>query len=150
MRALAIAKALLKKPARRRVSRTPALRARLQLEALETRLVPYNVSGNAWPHPELITLSFMPDGTNLGGATSNLFATLNAKWSPSVWQYQFLKAAQAWAQQTNINFALVNDSGADSGGGSYEQGDPTMGDIRFGGYVSSSSILASGVLPPPV
>src|SRR5438128_8699269 len=111
MSVLALWRKLYKKSGRGRVSNPPARRTCLQLEALETRLVPYNVSGNAWPHPELITLSFMPDGTNLGGATSNLFATLNAKWSPSVWQYQFLKAAQAWAQQTNINFALVNDSG---------------------------------------
>jgi hypothetical protein len=32
-------------------------RAQLQVEALESRPVPYSVSGNAWPHPELITLS---------------------------------------------------------------------------------------------
>ena len=41
------------KPASSGSSRPPAQRARLQLEALETRLVLYSVSGNAWPHPEL-------------------------------------------------------------------------------------------------
>src|SRR5207248_3499465 len=39
--------------------RSRGRRAPLQLEALETRLVLYSVSGNAWPHPELITLSFI-------------------------------------------------------------------------------------------
>jgi len=54
------------------------LRARLNLEALETRLVPYSVSGGAWPHPQLVTISFVPDGTDQGGIPSNLFAKFNA------------------------------------------------------------------------
>ena len=32
-------------------------------EDLESRLVLYAVSGNAWPSPELVTISFQPDGT---------------------------------------------------------------------------------------
>src|SRR5260370_33034839 len=75
-------------------------RAFPRIEELESRVVPYSVSGNAWPNAQLITLSFVPDGTNLGGATSNLFATFNAKWATSTWQNQILKAAQVWAQQT--------------------------------------------------
>ena len=55
---------------RERVSVTR--QARLQVEALEARAVP-TASGNLWPHPELVTVSFVPDGTNLGGVTSNLF-----------------------------------------------------------------------------
>ena len=57
-------------------------------------MVPYATSGNAWPSPQLITLSFEPDGTNLGGRTSNLFATFNAALgSASAWQGAILKAA---------------------------------------------------------
>jgi hypothetical protein len=74
----------------------------LAVEALESRVVLYSASGNAWPNPAAITISFMPDGTNLGGATSNLFSSFNSK--PRLagqWQAQVLKAAQAWAQQAN-------------------------------------------------
>jgi hypothetical protein len=127
-------------------------RAFPRIEELESRVVPYSVSGNAWPNPQLITLSFVPDGTNLGGVTSNLFATLNAHpgWTTSTWQNQILKGAQLWAQQTNINFSVISDSGADEGSGNYQQGDPTMGDIRIGGYNFGTSGLATANFPPPV
>jgi hypothetical protein len=133
-------------------SRALALHSRPHLEALESRIVPYSVTGNSWPHPQLITISFMPDGTQLTGSTqSNLFATLNARFgSASVWQNIILRAAQVWAQQTNINFAVVADNGTAEGGGSYQQGDPGMGDIRLGGYNFGTSTLAAANFPPPV
>jgi hypothetical protein len=123
------------------------------LEHLEERVVPYSVSGDAWAHPELITISFMPDGTPMSSQagsnlTSNLFSTFNAKFgSTAAWQNQILKAAQTWAQQTNINFAVVTDNGASSGAGSYQQGDPGFGDIRIGGYNFGSSTLARAFMP---
>ncbi|HEX5273407.1 MAG TPA: matrixin family metalloprotease [Gemmataceae bacterium] len=127
-------------------------RARPGLEPLESRAVPYAASGNLWPSPQLVTLSFVPDGTNLGGQYSNLFSTFNSAFgSASAWENAILKAAQTWAQQANINFTVVSDSGADSGSGSYQQGDPTFGDIRIGGFdFGNSSVLAMGFLPPPV
>jgi hypothetical protein len=112
--------------------------------------VPYTISGNAWPKPQLITISFEPDGTNLGGVSSNLFATFNAKSATKTWENQILKAAQVWAQQSNINFVVVSDSGAPMGSSTYEQGDPTMGDIRIGGYNFGSNSLAAAYQPPPV
>lgn len=129
--------------------RSTALRARLALEGLESRLVPYSVTGNAWSHPELVTISFVPDGTNLGGVSSNLFATFNAKWSTAAWQNQILRAAQVWGQRSNLNFTVVSDSGAPIGSGNFAQGDPTMGDIRVGGYNFGSATLATGYMPPP-
>jgi hypothetical protein len=72
-------------------SQTPSLRsnrsnscekAHLSLETLESRLVPYATTGNAWPQPNLVTISFEPDGTNLGGVSSNLFAAFNDKILP--------------------------------------------------------------------
>jgi hypothetical protein len=126
------------------------------VEQLESRLAPYAVSGNAWPNPQLVTLSFVPDGTIIGSNSSgyiysNLQATFNAKFgSAATWQSQFLKGAQAWAQQTNLNFALVSDNGSPIGSGSSEQGDPNMGDIRIGGYSFGNSYLAAANLPPPV
>jgi hypothetical protein len=109
----------------------------------------YSATSNAWPHPELITISFVPDGTNLGGVTSNLFATFNARFgSAAAWQNKILQAFQAWAQQTNLNFAVVSDDGTPSGGGSYQQGDQAYGDIRIGGYNLGSSSLGVAYFPP--
>jgi hypothetical protein len=134
--------------------RTPT-RGSLNLEQLETRLVPYSVSGNAWPSPQLITISFVPDGTVVSTSgtsyvTSNLFATFNAKFgSAAAWQNIILKAAQSWAQQTNINFAVVPDDGSSSGAGSYQQGDPAKGDIRISGFNFNNTNLATAYMPPP-
>jgi hypothetical protein len=121
-----------------------------RLEPLESRVVPYATTGNAWPHPELVTISFQPDGTNLGGVTSNLLSTFNARFgSASAWQNVILQAAQTWAQNAKVNFAVVSDSGAASGSGNYQQGDPTFGDVRIGG-AGLGTILAEASMPPPV
>lgn len=126
-------------------------RARPVLEDLESRVVLYSASGNLWPAAQLITISFVPDGTNLGGKASNLFSTFNSRFgSASTWENIILQAAQSWAQQTNINFAMVPDNGAAMGSGSYQQGDPGFGDIRIGGYNFNSTGLAQASLPPPV
>jgi predicted Zn-dependent protease len=139
------------KPSRKRSSRSA--RVRLGLETLESRLTPYAVSGNAWPNPQLITLSFMPDGTLVssgsnGAITSDLFATLNARFSTAAWENAILTAAQTWAQQANINFTVVNDNGTPSGQGPYQQGDPGMGDIRIGAYNLGASVLGGTYMPP--
>jgi len=126
------------------------------LEALESRLVPYVTSGNAWADPQLITLSFVPDGTVLaqgqhgGYITSNLQSTFNRKFNNNTagWENIILKAAQTWAAQANINIALVSDDGEPSGSGSYQQGNPNFGDIRIGGYGFSTSTLACTFYPP--
>jgi hypothetical protein len=134
-----------------RPSRPAKQKSRPQLEALESRVVLYTASGNAWPAPQLITLSFMPDGTNFGGNSSNLQSTLTAKFgSASAWQNLIINAAQLWAQQTNINFAVVPDNGAPEGSGSNQQGDPGFGDIRIGGYNFGTNSLAQAFMPPPV
>src|SRR5262249_46575915 len=98
-----------------------------------------------------------PDGTVLGATTSgnivsNLFARLNSHpgWTTQTWQRQILSAAQAYAQQTNLNFDVVDDNGTDTGSGSYLQGDPGFGDIRIGGYNFAGSALAQAYQPPPV
>ncbi len=140
-------------------ARSQAARTRsvpLRLEGLEIRLTP-SASTGAWVHPNLVTISFMPDGTLLGynglgqAVTSTLQSDFSALGSASTWQTPILKAAQIWAQQTNVNFAVVSDNGAAAGSGSYEQGDPGFGDIRIGGYKmgsGSSYELADAYLPP--
>lgn len=135
---------------------TPSVKTCVRVEHLECRVVPYAISGNAWAHPQLITMSFVPDGTLMTTANnvnvySNLFATFNAKWAQSTWQNEILQAAQLWAQQANVNFAVVSDNGTAAGGGKYQQGDPGMGDIRIGAYnFGNKSYLAGTYMPPPV
>jgi len=127
------------------------------LEELESRITPYSVSGNAWTHPELITLSFAPDNTvwaSLNGTLtgSNLFASFDSSFaSTDEWQHEILRAAQVWAEQANLNFTVVTDNGADIGSGSYQQGDPNHGDIRFGGYDfgAGNTTVAQAYAPPP-
>lgn len=130
--------------------RQPAKAAGLQVESLEQRLVLYATSGNAWGHPEVVTISFEYDGTNLGGVYSDMFTEFEANPNlAGVWQSEILRAAQVWAQATNLNFVVVSDSGVNIGGGSYVQGSPSIGDIRIGGYDFGTSTLAQAYSPPP-
>src|SRR5262249_5895901 len=103
-------------------------------------------------NPAVVTISFMLDGTNLGcGNTSNLISTFNNNpYLAGRWQNVILQAAQVWAQQTNINFVVVPDDGADSGAGNDQEGDPGHGDIRIGGYNFGSATLAWSFQPPSV
>lgn len=123
------------------------------IEGLEPRLVLYAASGNAWPSPQLVTISFQPDGTNLGGAYSDLNSVFNANQGLNgVWQSEILRAAQVWAQQTNLNFVVVSDNGDGIGSGAYQQGSNVIGDIRIGGFDfgAGNSSLAQAFDPPPI
>lgn len=123
----------------------------LDWQPLESRVTPYSASGNLWPQAQLIKVSFVPDGTNFNGYTSNLISSFNSKFgSATTWQNLIKKAAQYWAQQTNINFEFVADSGAAIGSGNYQQGDPSFGDIRIGGYNFGNTNLATAFLPPAI
>jgi hypothetical protein len=143
------------KASRTGARRRSALRTRPSLETLESRVVPaIAMSGNAWPSPQLITLSFMPDGTlisagSTGNVTSDLFATMNARVPTATWQDAIIAAAQTWAQQANLNFSVIPDNGTPAGQGNYQQGDPGMGDIRIGAYNLGSGYLAGTYMPPP-
>ena len=125
-------------------------KARPMLEMLESRVVLYTANGGLWPNPQLITISFMPDGTNLGGGIgSNLFASFNA--NPKLagqWQNEILKAAQVWRSRptsTSSSFPTTVRQRL----GKLEEGDPGFGDIRIGGYAFGSSTLARTYQPPP-
>jgi hypothetical protein len=144
------------KPSRSHVSpTTPSHRVRPQVESLEERIVPYTFTGNAWPSPQLVTISFVPDGTIIGVtgsgyAYSNLFQKFNARFgTPATWEKVILQAAQTWAAQTNLNFTVVGDNGTAIGQGAYQQGDPNMGDIRVGGFAFGNNWLGQSYYPPP-
>src|SRR5262249_40993163 len=117
----------------------------LHLESLEDRTTPVTF-GVPWADASRLTLSFAPDGTGLGGHSSNLFAALGAAMPQAVWQREVLRAFQTWAVNANINLAVVADAGqAPFGVPGAVQGDPRFGDIRVGAHAMSPDALAVSV-----
>jgi hypothetical protein len=112
----------------------------LCVEHLEERLTPAT-SGVTWPDGSHLTLSFVPDGTSVGSASSSLFATLNQTGSTAAWQQAILKAFQSWAAPANLNVGVVADGGQPLGTSGAVQGDSRFGDIRI-----AAAPLAAGTL----
>jgi hypothetical protein len=117
-------------------------------EDLEDRFLLYATTGDLWSIPIRITLSFMPDGTSLGGVPSNLQQTLNKQFATANWQAQILDAAASWEKAANLNVSVVADDGSPLGVSGNQQDDPRFGDIRIGGFAMSSNILAFAYVPP--
>jgi predicted Zn-dependent protease len=117
-------------------------RTRLVLESLEDRCTPSSL-GQPWPDPGQLTISFAPDGTQLAGAPSNLFKTLNGLAPTIQWQQIILKAFQTWAANTNINIGLVTDGGQPFGTDGAVQGDGRFGDIRIGMQALPANLVAT-------
>ena len=111
----------------------------LRVEQLEDRAVPA-LFGNAWPNADRLTLSFAPDGTDVGGAPSTLFGALGAM-PAAAWQGEILRAFQAWASQTNVNVGVVADSGAAFGSPAPLQGGTAFGDVRVSARPLSDNVL---------
>jgi hypothetical protein len=117
------------------------------VEGLETRIVPYVLSGYTWANPN-VSVSYMPDGTlDSSGSPSNLFAVYNAAYPQATWQREIARALQVWANVSNLNFHFVSDDGSPEGTAGLAQGDPRFGDIRIGGVNMGSGILGVGWNP---
>lgn len=110
----------------------------LNLERLEDRYAPATY-GNPWPVTAPLTISFAPDGTQVGNRQNELFRTLNAVAPTGEWQLAILRAFQTWATHANINFALVPDGGQPFGSRGPMQGDRRFGDIRLAAYPFSGN-----------
>ena len=121
------------------------------LEGLESRelMTATPLDGGQWTYGSRITYSFVPDGTSIGGVSSNLNSTLSTSVG-SGWQTAFSKAAALWEAVTNINIALVSDNGAALGASGNQQGDSNVGDIRISMIPQSGGVLAFTMLPPPI
>jgi hypothetical protein len=117
----------------------------LHLEPLENRLTPATF-GWPWLDPQHLTLSFVPDGSLVGTAASNLGQTLNdpTSGSSAAWQLEVLRAFQTWAVLGNVNIGLVPDGGQALGSAGLAEGDPRFGDIRVAGRPLSPEVVASG------
>lgn len=114
---------------------------RLRVEPLEDRSVPA-LFGNPWPNAEKLTISFVPDGTDVAGAQSNLFSTLNAALPTATWQAEIVRAFQTWAAQGNVNVSVVSDNGSAFGTAGPVQGSPFYGDMRVSARPLSDNVLA--------
>ncbi|WP_165228453.1 matrixin family metalloprotease [Aquisphaera insulae] len=110
----------------------------------------YSTLGAQWVYASRITYSFVPDGANIGGYSSSLYATLNAKYPTATWQLQFQKAAAVWQAVAGINLCQVGDDGSTLGAYGNQQGDSRFGDIRISAVPQSSGTLAICLTPPPV
>ncbi|QVL30559.1 matrixin family metalloprotease [Telmatocola sphagniphila] len=114
---------------------------KLKLETFEERIVPATF-GIPWQGRN-ITVSFAPDGTNIQGNQSNLFAAMTADGlTQAQWQGQILKALESWVAVSNINLGVVADNGAAEGSPGFIQGDPNFGDVRIFGEAFNSNQLA--------
>jgi len=100
---------------------------RLSVTKLEDRITP--TWGVPWYDPGSLSLSFVPDGTDVSGTPSSLQALLGP--DSSAWKTEILRAFQTWAVETNINIGLVGDGGQALGINGVAQGDNRFGDIRF-------------------
>lgn len=113
---------------------------RLFLERLEDRCTP-STSGITWPDGAHLTLSFVPDGTQVAGNSSSLFSTFNAIAPTAVWEREIVRAFQTWTSQTNINVGVVADGGQALGTSGVVQGDSRFGDIRIAAIQMSHGTL---------
>lgn len=130
-------------------SRQDRIRTRPIVENLEGRQLLYATTPNHFTSTTNLTFSFVPDGTNLGGVSSNLFATFDKVYGANKWEPVIEDAFAGWEQYANINFTNVADNGDPIGSGSLQQGSPNFGDIRIGGYSQNQSTLAYTISPPP-
>ncbi|MEX0585216.1 MAG: matrixin family metalloprotease, partial [Pirellulales bacterium] len=119
------------------------MRRRLALEPLEARQL-LTATVAPWPVPQKLTLSFAPDGTQIGLYESDLFATLGDHGQASAWQTEVLRAVQSWANVADLDVGVVPDSGHAFGAVGLAQGDPRFGDIRIAAF-PQSRVLANAV-----
>ncbi len=117
-------------------------RLRPTLLPLDTRLTPA-VFGTPWPNPDL-TLSFVPDGTDVNGQSSRLGTTL-ANIPEAVWRREALRAAQTWAAAAGVNVGLVADAGLPVGTPGPIQGDKRFGDMRVAAIPEAADAVALGL-----
>ncbi len=120
---------------------------RLHLECLEDRLALSGdgLEGFAIGNAPYLTLSFAPDGTDVGGRSSQLFADMNGLGETSAWQDAISSAFQMWAIHTNADVAVVSDSGEDFGIPGRMHNDARFGDIRVGAIPLRHNVFAIGV-----
>jgi hypothetical protein len=113
----------------------------LRIERLEDRTTPSGMT-----NPLQLTVSFVPDGTQVGSQQSNLFQDMNALAPTAVWQQQILDSLQTIAAQANATLTVVPDDGA-----SLTSPAPQDGAIRIAAvdqlFASDGTAIPAGPTP---
>ncbi len=128
-------------PRRQQRSHARKRRSLRHPEGLEPRIV-LTASGVVWPTAPFLSVSFAPDGTEVGDRPSHLSATMNHLGPREVWQGEILRAFQTWAMNTNADIGLVDDGGDDFGTAGPTTGDSRFGDVRIGAIVMDPNVYA--------
>jgi hypothetical protein len=92
-----------------------------------------------------LTLSFVPDGTDVAGIPSALFSTLGALAANPSWQETVLRAFQTWSAHTNADVGLVPDNGETLGAAGPRQLDARFGDVRVAAVPLSPDVMAISI-----
>ncbi|MCA9177970.1 MAG: matrixin family metalloprotease, partial [Planctomycetales bacterium] len=125
---------------------------RLSLERLDDRrLLAGDVfdfsteSSGAWQSHADLTVSLVPDGTDVAGRDSQLFEKMGGLGDVAQWQEAVLRAFQVWSESANINFGVVADSGDPLGSPGLADGDARFGEVRIAAIPMSPDVLAVSV-----
>lgn len=125
--------------------KTPAL----TVTPLEDRSTPA-LFGLGWVNAQSLTVSFAPDGTDVGGVPSSLAATLDEAAPTDVWKTEIRRAFQAWVPATNVNFRFVLDDRAAFGSDAPLVSPVSRGDIRIAARPLSDNVYMISNPPDPL
>jgi diguanylate cyclase (GGDEF)-like protein len=94
--------------------------------------------------PQILTISFVPDGTMVGTGSSDLSSFATKTWGPD-WEREALRALQTWVTHAQTNVGIQTDDGEPLGSPGLRQGSNNFGDIRVAAVPMSSDVIASAV-----
>ena len=100
----------------------------------------------AWTTPGRLTLSFAPDGTDIGGYSNSLFSSFDGVVTKSQIRSLIIKAFQDWAVLSSINVGIVDDDATvPFGFGGTTQTNGLVGDIRIGAVPMAGDVFAFAI-----
>lgn len=128
---------------RKRAARPRATR-KLAAEALECRQL-LDGDGLLPVTDAALTVSFVPDGTDIAGESSQLYSRFRAIADDSVWQESIVQALQTWAIHVDGDIGVVPDSGDPFGVEGSTTNDPRFGDVRIGARPLADNVAAVSI-----
>ena len=96
----------------------------------------------SWDHPDHLTASIAPDGTDIAGQQRSFNESFASLGNPNQLRRWVLETFQTWTRFANVNVGFVADGGQPFGTPGETQGDPRFGDIRIGAAPMSDEVLA--------
>lgn len=116
---------------------------RLRLEELNDRIVPATWAV-PWDDAGHLTVSFAPDGTDVGGKPNTLSKDMKADGYATAadWQAVVWNALNTWSAAAGVRFQSHSDAGTAFGTPGLVQGDTRFGDIRIASRPLTSNLAA--------